>query len=319
MVGSYKEQLLKTTFPLTDIYKDSGWKEIQGNCIIPIGIRLDHEPEYEGDKKMLFGPLAYSHNIIIGGVKGSGKTNFIRCLLSNLLLTTKGKDLNIHIIDTRENNYSRYSNLKDKFVNVVSSPSDAKSIFSYFLDELDDRWNRIKKTYQESYKIWPDHNFELKNKNKSQNNFEELRYFSDLPRLLLIVEDWSELMKFDPVFFKNAALKISKSVGLTDIHIILSSSELSEDIYPAELVQSFGSSFAFKTNSEQESHILIGCSGAEELKVSGEVLHRRISLESYKEDGFIRKATHTEQIYHVKTFNINEVETTQIINVINAS
>ncbi len=92
------------------------------------------------------------------------------------------------------------------------------------------------------------------------------------PRLFVIVDEFSDLIISDREFFEDAFEKISAVSDRTGIFLILASSKAVEDVFTQKLRHGRFERVAFRVSSVEDSVLIIGESGAEELVKPGSCL-----------------------------------------------
>ena len=233
---------------LNKLYKDKDWKEFENKPVIPLGA--------ETATHNLVGNLMNDFNLIITGQAGSGKSTFFHCAMANLLKNTKASELQFVLIDSEKNEFSLYESLPNLALPVVKTPKEAKTAFEWCLKEIEARSKLLKG--KNAPMTIEDYNTKHENK---------------IPRIVIIIDECSDLMVDDLDFFKKAILEILKFSHSTSVNILMATSKLSQTkIYPKELIDAFGFRIAFKTTTSADSEAIFGVPGAEDLQGKGDML-----------------------------------------------
>ncbi|MFA6159826.1 MAG: FtsK/SpoIIIE domain-containing protein [Parcubacteria group bacterium] len=232
---------------LERLYSDEDWKEFDDKITIPIGA--------ETETHNLVGTLESGFNLLVGGKSESGKSNFLRCIITSLMKTTSAENLKLILIDTRGTEFSMFDNSAILLDSVVTEAEKAKNVLSWCIYEIE---NRIKLFSQ-----------------KKVNSIEEYREKcnKELPRILFIIDEYADLMDCDFWTFDKAILYIVENGQLAGVNIIIGTSKI--DVsggYTKKLAEAFPFRIAFATFTAEESKDILGVPGAEKLQGRGELL-----------------------------------------------
>ncbi|EKE16324.1 MAG: Cell division protein ftsk/spoiiie [uncultured bacterium] len=233
---------------LEKLYADKDWKEYERKPVIPIGA--------ETETHNLVGNLENAFNLLIGGKTGSGKSNFFHCAIASLLKNTEIDELKFILIDTkRVELIGTYNDLPNLMFPVAVTYDEAKEALQWCLDEIDRRFKVLAEI---------DYPFSVEEYNK--------RNKENIPRIVVVIDEFSDLMIEDFEFYKKAVLEILNSGPLAGVSIMIGTSKILETVYPKELVDAFRYRIAFATARAEDSRIILGFNGAEKLRGDGEML-----------------------------------------------
>jgi S-DNA-T family DNA segregation ATPase FtsK/SpoIIIE len=243
-----KPKKIPTMAKLERLYKDKDWKQFKNKPIIPLGM--------DSPTNCLVGNLENNYNLIIAGAKGSGKSNFFHCAIVNLLRNTKPTDLKLILINPKKVEFSLYDNLPNLIFPVISNLSSAKEALQWCISENNRRLQLLAREKEALF---------VEEYNK--------KYKDKLPRILIVIDEFSDLMSGDARFFKKAILEILGLGMMTNINIMIGTSRPSPTkVYPKKLVNVFRNRIAFKTATSADSKTMIGLSGAKKLHGKGDAL-----------------------------------------------
>lgn len=263
-----KEPPLKAN--LTRLSKDNEWYMYKGRPAIPIGA--------ETSRHYLIGTLTNSFNVILAGVTGSGKSMFFHSAIVHLLQNTKPDELKLVLIDPKQVELRLYENLPNLAFPVIGTAKEAKKALKWCVDEM----NRRLETLTKKGKLVSFDDFNRKHKRK-------------IPRIVVLIDECSDLMCDSPRFFRKAIKDILKLGEATGVSLAVGTSRPSLDVYPEKLVRSFEYKLAFKVSTPADSVSVLGVEGAEKLRGKGDMLFRSWrGLE--------------ERVVHLQGFYVSEAE-----------
>lgn len=234
---------------LTRLSKDKEWRLYKKKPAIPIGA--------ETSGHYLIGTLTNGFNLVLAGVTGSGKSTFFHSAIVHLLENTRPDELKLVLIDPKQVELRLYENLPNLAFPVIGTSKEAKKALKWCADEM----SRRLITLTRQGKLMPFDDFNQKRKRK-------------LPRIVVLIDECSDLMNDNPRFFRKAIKDILKLGEATGINLVIGTSRPSLDIYPEKLVREFPYKLAFKVSTPIDSVSVLGVKGAEKLRGKGDMLFR---------------------------------------------
>jgi len=259
---------------LGKIYKDKDWKHYKNKPVIPLGAQTATHN--------LVGNLTNAFNLIITGATGSGKSNFFHSAMVNLLRNTKTDEIRFILIDPKQVEFSLYEKLPNLAFPVIKTAEEAKKALKWCLEEIDRR-----------FKILADIKYPFSVEAYNKRNKKKM------PRIVVVIDEFSDLMCKNPRFFKKAVLEILNASSLPGVNIMVATSRPSQkDVYPKKLVDAFRFRIAFKTATSADSKTMFGLSGAEKLRGNGDMLLK------YPDD---------YELAHLQGFYVSEKEVKKVV------
>lgn len=245
----------KQAVGLDRLHNDVDWKEYAGYPIIPIGA--------ETDTHNLVGNLVNGFNLLMGGQTGSGKSAFIHVAMANLLQNTNAYDFRFILIDPKRVELVIYKDLPSLLHPVILTTEEAIKAFSWCMVEIDRR-NAL---------------FE----NEGVFNREEYRAKTnkEMPRVLVVIDEYSDLLEADFWFFDKAIKHILEKGKSAGINLLMTSSKAGIG-YTRQMSEHFSYKVAFKTFEKEDSMNILGFEGAEKLDGNGDLLLIEPDLKSPK-------------------------------------
>jgi S-DNA-T family DNA segregation ATPase FtsK/SpoIIIE len=148
---------------------------------------------------------------VLAGMPGSGKSNFYHAFILGLACRYSPKEISLYLIDGKDGvEFQDYKNLPHaEFVSLKSLPSLSRSILKDLTEEIE----RRNEMFREQYGVDNYENFRRKVGNAK-----------DLPRILLIVDEYQELFQDDNTGEASSCLRrLSEEGRSAGIHMLLGS------------------------------------------------------------------------------------------------
>lgn len=256
-----KSEKLPSFIRLAALYQDTDWGKFAYKPVIPIGMNTPINN--------LVANLENYFALFVAGKQGSGRETFLHCLMVNLLRNTQPEEFKFILIDTQKSTFKPYEKLRNLFFPLITDREEAKDAMDWCLAETKRRF-RLSLHCVIGY----------------IEDYNQTYPLNKMPRILVVINDYSDLAKKDLRYWKKSLWEMNRFGKFYGIHVLLSASKLTKDNFPARYYKS-SYHLAFKTNSAQESELIIGAKGAEKLRGKGDALYEdifeksRIPVQSY--------------------------------------
>jgi DNA segregation ATPase FtsK/SpoIIIE, S-DNA-T family len=97
-------------------------------------------------------------------------------------------------------------------------------------------------------------------------------YFSQLPYIVIVVEEFGDLMAVDKVNVEQAVVRLAQMARACGIHLILAMQSPRKDVVTGLIKTNIPGRISFKVASKMDSRIILDESGAERLLARGDML-----------------------------------------------
>lgn len=201
-------------------------------------------------------------HIIAGGQTGSGKSVFTNQLILSFLFKYSPDLIQFILIDPKYVEFQQYNDLLHMQRPVIHDPDEAKEAVEWLIHEMDHRYEQLARD---------------RSKNIEEFNQQNIK---KMPYIILVIDEVADLMMMDGKYFEKAFIKLLQMSRAVGIHIYMSTSRPSSDVYPGLLRANFGTKIAFTTASAIDSRTLIDQNGAELLLGQGELLFYNYDIEA---------------------------------------
>lgn len=210
---------------------------------------------YNGSKILI--DLAKNPNTLVGGTTGSGKSNVLHTIISNLLLYSNSY---ISVIDTKKIdfiNYTQIPEIKDRFC-IIDNYSDAIDLINILIELMETRYKWIAENVNNQQLIQP---------------------------MILIIDEFADLSYEDHK--GELRLKLTRLVQKSraaQIYTVLATQRPSFEIITGTIKANFPARIACKTASKLDARIILDESGAETLSEPGDTIIKnyKYGFEKYK-------------------------------------
>lgn len=244
------------TLMLGDLIEEKKFKETNKKIPIIIGRDFNNNTVIED--------LTELPHLLIAGTTGTGKSNFLSTIIVDIIYKFQPSELKLVLIDTRGTNFQRFNKLPHLLIPTISSPPKTIGILAYLIQEMNNRYILFK--------------------NKKVDDIDRYNEISEekLPRIVLIIEDFYDLMIETEKEIEDYIQKLTQMCRASGINIIISTQRPSTDAITGIIKSNIPSRIAFKVPSQADSRTIIDVSGAEELLIYGDILFSKVSERKIK-------------------------------------
>lgn len=232
---------------LADVLASKEMRDDSSNLLLPLGRTVD------GSVATL--NLARAPHLLIAGATGSGKSTAIHAFIVSLILRNAPSELRLILIDPKRVEFGVYHDIPHLLTPNIVEPEKGLSAIKWAVAEMDRRFKTIS-----------DH------KKRDIAEFNALGDSDSMPYIVIIVDEFSDLMLADGRQAEATLQRISQMGRAVGIHLILSTSRPSEDVVPAVIRVNMPAKIAFTTASKTDSRMILDMSGAESLLGKGDML-----------------------------------------------
>ena len=210
------------------------------------------------DGEMLVGDLAKMPHLLIAGSTGSGKSVCVNTLIVSLLYTYLPTELRFLMVDPKMVELTPYDGIPHLVRGVVTNPADAASVLLGAVTHMERRYKMMS---------------QVGAKNLEQFNAKmRLTGESELPYLIIIIDELADLMITSPKEVESAIMRLAQMARATGMHLVLATQRPSVDILTSLIKVNVPARVAFAVSSSHDSRTILDAVGAERLTGSGDML-----------------------------------------------
>ena len=183
-------------------------------------------------------------SLLIAGTTGSGKTLFVQSLLVEMMQKYTPKDFRLMIYDSKQIDYNLFGDSPYCLLPIVHDPKKCESMLNWLVAMI-------------------------------QQRFENIADISNMPHIIAIVDDCSGIMEHGTCY--DCLLRIMQLARQVKVHCWLVTYNPSTDMIPVNLRMVIHSRVAFHLTTKTMSRAVLDSTGAETLRVPGEMIFKHIA------------------------------------------
>ena len=231
--------------------------------------------EYGKDLIINIGTMKH---LLIAGATGSGKSTLLHNIVSTLITNNFPHDMKLILVDSKRIELNAYTNIPHLLTPVIFDPKKAILAMKWAGKEIDRRFETLKRndckdidTYHKTI-VAPA--IEKLREGIRPSDEEGFTLPETMPRLVIVVDEYSDFTQIYPREIEAVALKIAQVGHSVGVHIILSTSRAGTKIFTKALQDAVSTRIALQTISVSDSKLVIGTGDAHTLRGSGDMLYR---------------------------------------------
>lgn len=255
---------------------------------------LEHEPFWDDDIKL---PIALGRqadgeprivdlrkmpHLLVAGTTGSGKSVFVVSALVGLLFRHSPKTLKLILVDPKQVDLAAFNDLPHLIMPPIREPKKAVGALRWAIREMEKRYRSMSKFGARGIESF---NEIVEGLNKSQLEEHEAfnealetpahpesYYHSPQPYIVIVVEEFGDLMAVDKVNVEQAVVRLAQMARACGIHLVLAMQSPRKDVVTGLIKTNIPGRITFKVASKMDSRIILDESGGERLLARGDML-----------------------------------------------
>jgi S-DNA-T family DNA segregation ATPase FtsK/SpoIIIE len=211
--------------------------------------------------KNIITDLAELPHLLVGGATGQGKSVFLHSIINSLLHKKRPEDLKLVLINTKNQEFSFYADLKNHFLarqsngesKIISDTKMAADTLNSLCQEMDNRYEILK-----------------------QNNVLNLKEYNllgkvNLPYVVVVIDEIADLFALAAKKIEIPIAKLAKLGQAVGIHLVIATQRPSTNVIGV-IKAYFPAKAAFRVSSIIDSRTILDVPGAEHLLGRGNML-----------------------------------------------
>lgn len=229
-----------------DFMHDKRFMYEESKTVVPIG--------QDANGNNVFADIAKMPHMLVAGTTGSGKSVFLNCIITSLLMKNTPDDIQLFLIDPKMVEFSKFEKLR--YCHCVYEPVQAVRLLNDLCKEMDERYV-----------------FLANNGCKDIDTFNAKHPVNKMPKLILVVDELADMMKSDygKQVEKNL-VRIAQKARAAGIHMILATQRPTRDVVTGLIKANIPCRVAMSVPSKTDSLVMIDRTGAENLLGNGDML-----------------------------------------------
>jgi S-DNA-T family DNA segregation ATPase FtsK/SpoIIIE len=277
VVGIESSNTTRETVYLKDLLAEEDFWKDDMKLPIALGRQTNGDPQIVDLRKM--------PHLLVAGSTGSGKSVFTVSTITGLLFRHSPKTLRMILIDPKQVDLAAFSQIPHLLLPPIVETPKAVAALRWAVKEMDKRYRSMSKfgargleAYNETVKALSSEdkeahkktNDELEDKNKKNQKY----YFEELPYLVIVVEEFGDLMQIDSDNVEQSVVRLAQLARACGIHLTLCMQSPRKEIVTGLIKTNIPGRISFKVASKMDSRIILDESGAERLLARGDMLFR---------------------------------------------
>jgi S-DNA-T family DNA segregation ATPase FtsK/SpoIIIE len=243
-----------------DVINHPKFTESNDPLLLGVGLDIDALPVFTSIESM-------PHCLVAGSTQ-SGKSVSIAAIITSLIARNKPDELKLLLIDPKKVDLQQFSDLPHLITPIIDDTKIAIESLKWMVGEMERRYDVLKK-------------FKAVNVSDYYNRRSNNPNFEKMPRIVVIVEEASDLLLTGGSDIEDSILKLTQKSRAVGIHIILATQRPSADILKGTIKANISTRFAFRVPSSTDSSVVLDKTGAEKLLGKGDML--------LSENGMVRR------------------------------
>ncbi len=263
----------ETVFVKDIVSQEEFWSE---DCKLPValGRKADGEARIVDLRKM--------PHLLVAGSTGSGKSVFVVSMITSLLFRHSPKTLKLILVDPKQVDLAGFSHIPHLVMPPIREPRKAVGALRWAIREMEKRYRSMSKFGARGLEAFNEIAEGLK-KDEIQSHQEfnmslegsfhpDSYYFQQLPYIVIVVEEFGDLMAVDKVNVEQAVVRLAQMARACGIHLVLAMQSPRKDVVTGLIKTNIPGRISFKVASKMDSRIILDESGAERLLARGDML-----------------------------------------------
>ena len=251
---------------LGDIISSSEFRNSTSKLTVAIGKDISG--------KVIVTDLRKMPHLLIAGATGSGKSVCINSLITSLIYKASPSDVRLIMVDPKVVELQVYDGIPHLLIPVVTNPKKAAGALNWAVNEMTRRYNLIQEKRVrdiESYNQAIEG--EISKIKVSDDNVAELETKEKLPYIVIIIDEFADLMMVASKEVENAIMRIAQLARACGIYLVIATQRPSVNVISGSIKTNVPSRISFAVSSGVDSQTILDRRGAEKLLGHGDMLY----------------------------------------------
>lgn len=246
------------------------------DCKLPValGRKADGEPRIVDLRKM--------PHLLVAGTTGSGKSVFIVSMITGLLFRHSPKTLKLILVDPKQVDLAAFNDIPHLIMPPIREAKKAVGALRWAIREMEKRYRSMSKFGARGLEAFNEivegldasrvQEHTTANEALEGQYHPESYYFQQLPYIVIVVEEFGDLMVVDKVNVEQAVVRLAQMARACGIHLVLAMQSPRKDVVTGLIKTNIPGRISFKVASKMDSRIILDEGGAERLLARGDML-----------------------------------------------
>ena len=224
--------------------------------------------------KAIITDLRKMPHLLIAGATGSGKSVCVNSLITSIIYKASPEDVRLIMVDPKVVELQIYNGIPHLLIPVVTDAKKAAGALNWAVSEMTRRYNLIQEKRVrdiESYNkaIEGDINKIAVN----DENEAELEPVSKLPYIVIIIDEFADLMMVASKEVENSIMRIAQLARACGIYLVIATQRPTVNVISGSIKTNVPSRISFAVSSGIDSQTILDRRGAEKLLGHGDMLY----------------------------------------------
>ena len=236
-------------------------------------------------------PMDSMPHLLIAGATGTGKSVGLNAMIISLIYKATPDEVKFIMIDPKRIELSVYDDIPHLISPVVTDMKKATNALFWAVREMERRYELLARTGTRNIDQYnrfvdekreelersgraqePDVEFGDQEEDRSPADGEEREEFEKLPFIVIIVDEFADLMMVSSKDVEAALTRLAQMARAAGMHLILATQRPSVDVLTGIIKANFPTRISFQVSSRTDSRTILDSNGSEKLLGRGDML-----------------------------------------------
>lgn len=256
--------------------EDGFWKD-ETALPIALGKQAGGEPRIVNLRPM--------PHLLIAGTTGSGKSVFVRSIITGLLFRHSPKTLRLILIDPKMVDLADFKDVPHLVLPHIIEPRKAVTSLKWAVQEMEKRYRSLSKFGASKIEVFNEKVANLKKDDIAEHEkfnaeiegqpgaSKDTYYYQQLPFIVIICDELADLMVSEKQSMEPLIQKLVQKARACGIHLIFATQSPRKEVVTGLVKTNIPARIALKVASPLDSRIILEETGAERLLPNGDMLY----------------------------------------------